>query len=51
MSHAHELKQTYQKEQKNQKLVHTLFIICICLIIMAGSSVYEPSNAVEITYA
>ena len=35
MSHAHELKQTYFKQQKTQKFIHTLFIICVCLLIAA----------------
>lgn len=35
MSHAHELKQTYFKQQKTQKFIHILFIICVCLLIAA----------------
>lgn len=35
MNHAHELKQTYFKQQKTQKFIHTLFIICVCLLIAA----------------
>lgn len=35
MSHAHELKQTYFKQQRTQKFIHILFIICVCLLIAA----------------
>ena len=39
MSQAQELKITYQKQQRNQKFIHTLFIICICLIIVAAIAI------------
>lgn len=35
MSHAHELKQTYFKQQRTQKFIYILFIVCVCLLIAA----------------
>ena len=35
MSTATEIKKTYNKQQKTQKLLHTIFIISICLMIAA----------------
>ena len=39
MSTATEIKKTYNKQQKTQKILHTIFIISICLMIAANEYV------------